>query len=198
MRCPSCMAENAGIRRFCAECGSPLPSQCPACGFENEPAARFCGVCGKPVGEAAAPAPASTSAAPRMDSAERRQLTEMFCDLVGSTALASRRDPEDLREVIRRLPQVRRSPPGCKPWPIRTRSSSPRAPPGWSAISSSTESERRRDQGRCHADPRIGKSRITAALQERLAEQPHIRVRYFCSPHHQDSPLLRFISRAWR
>ena len=33
-------------------------------------------------------------------SAERRQLTVMFCDLVGSTALASRLDPEDLREVI--------------------------------------------------------------------------------------------------
>ena len=32
--------------------------------------------------------------------AERRQLTVMFCDLVGSTALSSRLDPEDLREVI--------------------------------------------------------------------------------------------------
>jgi class 3 adenylate cyclase len=33
-------------------------------------------------------------------SAERRQLTVMFCDLVGSTALSARMDPEDLREVI--------------------------------------------------------------------------------------------------
>ena len=33
-------------------------------------------------------------------SAERRQLTVMFCDLVGSTALSTRLDPEDLREVI--------------------------------------------------------------------------------------------------
>jgi class 3 adenylate cyclase len=32
--------------------------------------------------------------------AERRQLTVMFCDLVGSTALSTRHDPEDLREVI--------------------------------------------------------------------------------------------------
>src|SRR5438270_7436376 len=32
--------------------------------------------------------------------AERRQLTVMFCDLVGSTALSARFDPEDLREVI--------------------------------------------------------------------------------------------------
>src|ERR1700746_1084535 len=34
------------------------------------------------------------------DSAERRQLTVMFCDLVGSTALATQLDPEDLREII--------------------------------------------------------------------------------------------------
>ncbi len=34
--------------------------------------------------------------------AERRQLTVMFCDLVGSTELSGRLDPEDLREVMRR------------------------------------------------------------------------------------------------
>src|SRR5262245_10527414 len=33
--------------------------------------------------------------------AERRQLTVMFCDLVGSTALSEQLDPEDLREVVR-------------------------------------------------------------------------------------------------
>jgi class 3 adenylate cyclase len=38
--------------------------------------------------------------APAPSSAERRQLTVMFCDLVGSTTLAARLDPEDLREVI--------------------------------------------------------------------------------------------------
>ncbi len=42
--------------------------------------------------------PAVDVAAPA--DAERRQLTVMFCDLVGSTALSSRLDPEDLREVI--------------------------------------------------------------------------------------------------
>ena len=40
-----------------------------------------------------------TTAAPRTD-AERRQVTVMFSDLVGSTALSARMDPEDLREVI--------------------------------------------------------------------------------------------------
>jgi len=102
MRCPSCTAENAATRRFCAECGKPLPLPCPACGFENEPTAKFCGGCGKSTGETTAPAPAVLPTPPlRTDTAERRQLTVMFCDLVGSTALASRLDPEDMRDVIR-------------------------------------------------------------------------------------------------
>src|SRR5215831_13482277 len=48
--------------------------------------------------DAAAP-PAAASAAPQ-DRAERRQVTVMFSDLVGSTALSARMDPEDLREAI--------------------------------------------------------------------------------------------------
>ena len=44
--------------------------------------------------------PLSPAIVPRTSTAERRQLTVMFCDLVGSTALSVRLDPEDLREVI--------------------------------------------------------------------------------------------------
>jgi class 3 adenylate cyclase len=47
--------------------------------------------------EAARP---DTAATWRADAAERRQLRVMFCDLVGSTALSARHDPEDLRDVI--------------------------------------------------------------------------------------------------
>src|ERR687883_670835 len=46
------------------------------------------------------PQVASASAKSRTSDAERRQLTVMFCDLVGSTPLAEQLDPEDLREVI--------------------------------------------------------------------------------------------------
>ena len=42
----------------------------------------------------------STTPKPAQDTAERRQVTVMFSDLVGSTALSARMDPEDLREVI--------------------------------------------------------------------------------------------------
>jgi class 3 adenylate cyclase/tetratricopeptide (TPR) repeat protein len=48
----------------------------------------------------AAPAPAPPTEPKPQDTAERRQVTVMFSDLVGSTALSARMDPEDLREVI--------------------------------------------------------------------------------------------------
>jgi uncharacterized protein YjiS (DUF1127 family) len=50
--------------------------------------------------------PAAASAAPQ-DTAERRQVTVMFSDLVGSTALSARMDPEDLRDVITGKPSPR-------------------------------------------------------------------------------------------
>src|SRR5262244_1045248 len=49
--------------------------------------------------QSATSATSASTAAPTID-AERRQLTVMFCDLVGSTALSTRHDPEDLRELI--------------------------------------------------------------------------------------------------
>ena len=44
----------------------------------------------------------------------------------------------------------------------------------------------------------IGKSRLTAALMERLAGEPHTRLRYFCSPQHTDSALFPIISQMER
>src|SRR5262249_31120910 len=41
-------------------------------------------------------------------------------------------------------------------------------------------------------EPGIGKSRLTAALSQRIETEPHTRFRYFCAPHHQDSPLRPF------
>jgi predicted ATPase len=47
-------------------------------------------------------------------------------------------------------------------------------------------------------EPGIGKSRLTAALQERIEDEPHTRMRYFCSPHHQDSALHPIITQLER
>ncbi len=108
--CPSCGSNIAGDSRFCPQCGTPQALACTACGHANTAGSRFCAQCGAKLGEAAsvaAPAPAAAQPAPpaavaaRMPTAaERRQITVMFCDLVGSTALSTRLDPEDLREVI--------------------------------------------------------------------------------------------------
>ena len=82
----------------------PVPSRCLSCGSENRPGARFCSDCGVKLSTPNRPAPPPASApgttsAPT-SSAERRQLTVMFCDLVGSTELSARLDPEDMREVF--------------------------------------------------------------------------------------------------
>jgi class 3 adenylate cyclase/predicted ATPase len=47
-------------------------------------------------------------------------------------------------------------------------------------------------------EPGIGKSRIAAALAERLQDKRHIRLRYFCSPYYQDSALYPFIDQLSR
>ena len=44
----------------------------------------------------------------------------------------------------------------------------------------------------------LGKSRLTVALEEHLASEPHFRLRYFCSPHHQDTPLFPFVDQLRR
>ena len=75
-------------------------------GAEPSPAA------GQP---SAVPAPVSATAA----EAERRQLTVVFCDLVGSTALSARLDPEDLRAgsapIIAARPRSSKAPAGLLP-----------------------------------------------------------------------------------
>jgi predicted ATPase/class 3 adenylate cyclase len=98
MQCPKCGAANPDGKKFCTSCGGGLKARCPACHGENPPGAKFCGDCGASL--TAAPASSQRSADSTVHEAERRQLTVMFCDLVGSTTLAERLDPEELREVL--------------------------------------------------------------------------------------------------
>ena len=103
MDCSQCGGANPDGKRFCGDCGAPLPLRCSACGSDNPPGKKFCADCGAPLGTSlptALPKKADEPAATPVSAGERRQLTVMFCDLVGSTALSARLDPEDLREII--------------------------------------------------------------------------------------------------
>jgi class 3 adenylate cyclase/tetratricopeptide (TPR) repeat protein len=74
---------------------------CPRCRAENAPTAKFCGECGAALD---APVNEPVAATPPLQSpevlGERRHLTVLFCDLVGSTAIAARLDPEQWRETL--------------------------------------------------------------------------------------------------
>jgi class 3 adenylate cyclase/predicted ATPase len=115
VKCLRCQHENPAGVKFCGACGTRLEVLCPACRAANPPTNRFCHDCGQvlpvgiePVQPTAPTRPLSRpQAALRIPAeAERRQLTVMFCDLVGSTELSGTLDPEDMREVVRAYQQA--------------------------------------------------------------------------------------------
>ncbi len=104
MECPNCGCSNFDSRGYCVECGVTLSLRCHACGGWSPVGKRFCGDCGAafaPVTRTSHSNELSNGQGSKNADAERRQLTVMFCDLVGSTALSARLDPEELRNVLR-------------------------------------------------------------------------------------------------
>jgi len=75
--------------------------RCPRCSAEHAPAAKFCGECGAPFDSSIGTPVSETGSVQRADlSGERRHLTVLFSDLVGSTAIAAQLDPEEWRETV--------------------------------------------------------------------------------------------------
>src|SRR5437764_6389170 len=114
MRCPNCQTLNPPTAKFCLECGNRLVV-CPNCGTVNLPFAKFCIECGTPLtaeGTNTTPLPqgainlaptnGNTLTASQSANAEeeRRVVTIMFADITGSTPLADRLDPEDMRAIL--------------------------------------------------------------------------------------------------
>jgi len=120
MQCSNCSHENPEGARFCEDCGQPLARACPNCGQPVSPNAKFCGNCGFHLAEAAGPA-ATPAAVGRLASlqqaaptalqqkilsaraqiqGERKMVTVLFTDIVGSTALAESLDPEEWGEIV--------------------------------------------------------------------------------------------------
>src|ERR1700693_2387518 len=106
MRCSKCGSENPSGNNFCARCGNALARLCLKCGSENALTSNFCGKCGTALtttvsGPVLPSTPVSASSGqPTEVVGERRHLTVLFCDLVGSTAIAARLDPEQWRETV--------------------------------------------------------------------------------------------------
>src|SRR6516162_3996682 len=100
MRCSKCGSENREGRKFCTKCGTPLLAACPKCGAAVEPDESFCGECGTALGVAAPAAVDGTQFVTASAGGERRHLTILFCDLVGSVTLTSQLDPEEWRAIV--------------------------------------------------------------------------------------------------
>ena len=111
--CRACGTDNRPGRRFCRSCGIALvEAACPACGEPGEPGDRFCGSCGASMdpggGAGAGGSPAALAATDPASAAaaggafERRFVSILFADLVGSTAAAEGADMEAVREMLGR------------------------------------------------------------------------------------------------
>jgi len=92
-------------------CGTRATQRCRTCGGALEAQFRFCPQCGTPTVEVPAEPlpppsaqvePALVAAATQPVAGERKQVTVLFCDLVGSTAIAEVLDPEEYRELLDR------------------------------------------------------------------------------------------------
>jgi hypothetical protein len=83
--------------KFCIECGAPFSNRCPQCRAENMGRAKFCIECGisLAVPDTAAAPERTTLEHHEANDGERRHLTVLFCDLVGSTAIAAQLDSEE-------------------------------------------------------------------------------------------------------
>src|SRR5258705_1204878 len=97
MTCSACGTENRAGRRFCSNCGTALELRCANCGATNEPGDRFCGECGQALADGPRASPAVT---PPASVSERRLVSVLFADMVGSTTLSEHRDPEEVRELL--------------------------------------------------------------------------------------------------
>jgi class 3 adenylate cyclase/tetratricopeptide (TPR) repeat protein len=127
MECPQCQFENRETRKFCAECGAKLAILCPQCISENLPGEKFCGECGHDLHTPTKSVPADLSFDEKIAKiqrylpegltekilsqrdrieGERKQVTVMFCDMEGFTALTERLGPEEAYSIMDRVYEI--------------------------------------------------------------------------------------------
>ena len=116
LTCSNCSHENPVEAKFCENCGQKLFRTCPNCGSTNKAEAKFCLNCGEPLepsiptrektrlSELRQSAPAGLKEKMRASSSqiegERKPVTILFADIVGSTSIAEKLDPEEWKEIV--------------------------------------------------------------------------------------------------
>src|SRR2546423_981413 len=104
--CRACGAANAVGSRFCGSCGASLAAAeaCPHCGAETPAGQTFCNACGARLiaeTEPAAEPPAANGQA-ELDG-ERKQVTVLFADVMGSMDMAEQVDADEWRQIMQRF-----------------------------------------------------------------------------------------------
>ena len=130
MQCSKCDFDNPAEAKFCGGCGDKLELLCPQCGFKNPLNHKFCNECGQKL-SADHPPPQEISATLSEDDkfekiqkylpkgiaekilaqkgrieGERKQVTVMFCDLVGFTSISQSLDPEEIYPIMDKVHEI--------------------------------------------------------------------------------------------
>jgi class 3 adenylate cyclase/tetratricopeptide (TPR) repeat protein len=127
MECPKCEFENREGAKFCNECGNKLEVACPGCGKINRLGSKFCDECGHNLGLLSEPSPRDLSLDEKLAKiqrylpkgvtekilaqrgkieGERKQVTVIFCDMEGFTALSERLGPEEAYSVMDQVYEI--------------------------------------------------------------------------------------------
>ncbi|KPK21215.1 MAG: hypothetical protein AMK69_22260 [Nitrospira bacterium SG8_3] len=121
MKCPGCQSDNPEDAKFCIDCGAPMERSCPSCGAPTPAKGRFCKECGQVLTPSTETAHKDLSFDEKIAKiqrylpegltekilsqrerieGERKQVTVMFCDLEGFTALTERLGPEEAYVIM--------------------------------------------------------------------------------------------------
>jgi hypothetical protein len=127
MKCPKCQTENPETRKFCYECGAKLLKVCHQCGSENLPKDKFCGECGHNLTLPSEPSSRDLAFDEKLAKirgylpkgltekilaqrgkieGERKQVTVIFCDMAGFTALSERLGPEEAYSIMDQVYEI--------------------------------------------------------------------------------------------
>jgi class 3 adenylate cyclase/tetratricopeptide (TPR) repeat protein len=127
MKCRNCQVENPEGMKFCGECGAKLERICPQCSFPNPPQFKFCGECGHSLTAPSGPTPGDLSLDEKLAKiqqylpkgltekilaqrgkieGERKQVTVIFCDMEGFTALSERLGPEEAYSIMDQVYEI--------------------------------------------------------------------------------------------